>query len=121
MTKQQDDVAVANEVRLVGALSSAPETRTLPSGDQLCVCRLVVPRQDVRVLPSGRRGPSVDVVDLAAWAARPRRSMAGWQPGDEVEVRGALRRRFYRAGGRTASRVEVEVSSGRVVRRARNE
>ena len=110
--------AATNEVRLLGTLSSAPELRELPSGDELCVCRLVVPRGDVRVLPSGRKGPSIDLVDLAAWSARPRRSMAGWQAGDEVEVTGALRRRFYRAGGRTASRVEVEVSSGRVVRRA---
>lgn len=109
---------MVNEVVLVGSLSAAPEVRELPSGDQLCVCRLVVPREKVRKLPSGRNGPSVDVVDLAAWAARPRRSMAGWGAGDQVEVRGALRRRFYRAGGRTSSRVEVEISSGRVVRRA---
>lgn len=107
-----------NSVRLVGRLSAAPEVRELPSGDELCVCRLVVAREDVRVLPSGRRGPSVDVVDLAAWAARPRRSMARWQAGDEAEVTGALRRRFYRAGGRTASRIEVEISTGRVLRRA---
>ena len=117
MAKAVNAVAT-NEVRLVGTLSAAPEVRELPSGDELCVCRLVVPRADVRVLPSGRKGPSVDVVDLAAWAARPRRSMTGWQAGDEVEVTGALRRRFYQAGGRTASRVEVEISSGRVVRRA---
>ncbi|MFC5730981.1 MULTISPECIES: single-stranded DNA-binding protein [Nocardioides] len=117
MAKAVRDVTV-NEVRLVGTLSAGPQVRELPSGDALCVCRLVVPRTDVRVLPSGRRGPSVDVVDLAAWAPRPRRSMAGWQAGDEVEVAGALRRRFYRSGGRTASRVEVEIRSGRVVRRA---
>lgn len=110
--------AGTNEVRLVGRLSAEPEVRELPSGDELCVCRLVVPREDVRVLPSGRRGPSVDVVDLAAWSARPRRAMARWQAGDEVEVTGSLRRRFYRAGGRTASRVEVEISAGRVLRRA---
>ena len=36
----------------------------------------------------------------------------GWQPGDVVEVEGAIRRRFFRAGGGAASRVEVEVSSG---------
>lgn len=107
-----------NEVRLVGTLSGEPEVRSLPSGDELCVCRLVVPRATVRTLPSGRRGPSVDVVDLVAWSARPRRTMSGWQAGDEVEVVGALRRRFFRAGGHTASRVEVEVSSARVVRRA---
>lgn len=112
---------MANEVKLVGRLAAAPEQRVLPSGDLLGVCRLIVPREEVKVLPSGRRGSSVDVVDLAAWGARTRRSMEGWRAGDEVSVHGALRRRFYRAGGATASRVEVEVSSARMVRRARNE
>lgn len=107
-----------NAVRLVGRISAVPRLRTLPSGDELCVCRISVARAQVRTLPSGRRGPSVDVVDLAAWASRPRRTMAGWREGDEVEVEGALRRRFYRVGERTMSRVEVEVTGARVVRRA---
>ncbi|UMG92590.1 single-stranded DNA-binding protein [Nocardioides sp. TF02-7] len=107
-----------NEVHLVGAVSGTPETRELPSGDLVCVARVVVPRTPVRVRGDGRRSPSVDVIDCCAWDARPRRSLGGWQPGDEVEVTGALRRRFFRTGGATASRVEVEVSSARVVRRA---
>ena len=107
-----------NVVRLVGRLAAAPELRTLPSGDELCVCRISVARDKVRVLPSGRRSSSVDVVDLAAWSARARRAMGAWRVGDEVEIEGALRRRFYRAGERTMSRVEVEVSSCRMVRRA---
>lgn len=107
-----------NAVRLTGRISAEPRLRTLPSGDELCVCRIAVPRAQVRTLPSGRKGSSVDVVDLAAWASRPRRAMAGWHEGDEVAVEGALRRRFYRAGERTLSRVEVEVTGARVVRRA---
>jgi single-strand DNA-binding protein len=35
-----------------------------------------------------------------------------------VEVVGALRRRFYRSGASVGSRVEVEMSSGRLIRRA---
>jgi hypothetical protein len=37
--------------------------------------------------------------------------------GDEVVVLGSVRRRFFRAGGSTASRVEIEAE---VVCRARN-
>jgi len=33
-------------------------------------------------------------------------------------VTGAVRRRFFRAGGAVASRVEIEVSGGRIIRRA---
>lgn len=107
-----------NEVHLRGRLAADPEERELPSGDRLAVCRLVVQRELVRTLPSGRRSPSVDVIDLAGWTPRSRRSMRAWREGDEVAVVGALRRRFYRAGSQTASRVEVEVSSARRVRRA---
>lgn len=108
----------ANEVRLAGTVSGEPERRVLPSGDELCVVRVVVPRRGARTRSDGRRSPSVDVLDCCAWEARPRRTIAGWLAGDEVEVTGALRRRFYRAGGVTASRVEVEISSARRVRRA---
>ena len=107
-----------NEVRLRGTVSGGAEVRILPSGDEVCVVRLVVPRATVRVRPDGRRGPSVDVIDCAAWEGRPRRSMRGWRDGDAVEVVGALRRRFFRSGGSTASRVEVEVGSARVLRRS---
>ena len=109
----------ANEVRLAGTVSGEPEQRVLPSGDELCVVRVVVPRRGVRARSDGRRSPSVDVVDCCAWEARPRRTIAGWSAGDEVEVTGALRRRFYRIGGVATSRVEVEISSARRVRRAR--
>ena len=107
-----------NVVRLEGRVTGGPETKELPSGDTVCVCRVSVPRERVRVLPSGRRAPSVDVIDLAAWGGRARRSMAAWSIGDEVSVEGAIRRRFYRAGGGAASRVEVEVLTARRVRRA---
>ncbi|TNM50268.1 single-stranded DNA-binding protein [Nocardioides albidus] len=118
MTMEMQAVATANTVLLSGRVAAEPEERVLPSGDRLWTCRLVVPRTDVRVLASGRRGPSVDVVDLAGWSGRVRRSMSTWHAGDVVGVEGALRRRFYRAGGQTASRVEVEVTAARVLRRA---
>lgn len=104
-----------NVVRLVGRVSATPEEVVLPSGDVLCSFRVVVGR------PEGHQSRQrVDALECTAWLPRVRRSAMRWQPGDVVEVEGAIRRRFFRAGGSAASRVEVEVSSGRLVRRAGN-
>ena len=105
-------VAGGNEVRLVGRVSGEPELRTLPSGDEIWTFRVVVARER----PRGRQ--TVDALECVAWSARTRRSVASWGDGDVVVVSGALRRRFYRAGGTTQSRVEVEVDRARVTRRA---
>jgi single-strand DNA-binding protein len=104
--------AAVNEVRLVGRVSHAPAERVLPSGDLLWTFRLVVPR------PEAKGRSSVDALECAAWSPRARRSVASWHPDDIVEVTGAIRRRFFRTGAGPASRVEVEVSRGRVIRRA---
>ena len=103
-----------NEVRLVGRVSGDPERREMPSGDVLWTMRLVVTRAPER--PDDRR--RVDALELAAWSGRVQRSVASWHAGDVVEVEGRLRRRFYAAGGQKASRVEVEMSRGRLIRRA---
>ena len=60
----------------------------------------------------------VDTLDCAVWGGRVRASVAGWCADDVVEVTGAARRRFFSTGNGRASRVEIEVSGGRVVRRA---
>jgi len=102
----------SNRVSLVGRLARAAAERELPSGDLLCTFRLVVARD------GERPGPRVDALECVTWSARLRRSVRTWRPGDVVQVEGSLRRRFFRAGGAVASRVEVEAVSGRVVRRA---
>lgn len=112
--QRESDIPGANEVRLVGRLSGAPEERVLPSGDRLWSFRVVVAREP----PRGRQ--SVDALECVAWSARVRRSVARWDDGDVVELTGALRRRFYRAGAATVSRVEVEAIRGRLIRRAAN-
>jgi single-strand DNA-binding protein len=109
---EENQQQACNLVRLVGRLSGAPEERVLPSGDRLWTFRVVVPREH----PRGRQ--RVDAVECAAWTGRTRRSVARWGEDDVVAVEGALRRRFYRSGTGTASRVEVEVTSGRLIRRA---
>jgi single-strand DNA-binding protein len=102
-----------NEVRLVGRLSRDPEMRVLPSGDQMWTFRVVVPRA-----PGGRTKQSVDVLDCAVWGGRVRASVASWSADDVVEVAGPMRKRFFSSGAGPASRVEVEVTSGRLVKRA---
>lgn len=103
----------ANEVRLVGRVSRPPDERVLPSGDVVWTFRVVVGRE-----PGGRSRQSVDALECAAWTARARRSVRVWSEGDVVEVTGSLRRRFFRAGAAVSSRVEVEMASGRLIRRA---
>ena len=99
-----------NEVLLVGKLSGEPSVRTLPSGDQLTTWRLVVARQPkVGRRPDGSRQPTVDTIDCSTQKRIVQRSVARWVPGDVVEVRGALRRRFWRGPHGPASRCEVDV------------
>lgn len=102
-----------NEVRLAGRISAEPEERVLPSGDVLWTFRLVVPRPAERATRQ-----AVDTLECAVWGGRVRRSVAGWSQGDVVEVSGSIRRRFFRGGGGPASRVEIEVTAGRLIRRA---
>lgn len=103
-----------NEVRLVGRVSVDPEERVMPSGDALWSVRLVVRREP----GEAKSRQSVDTIDCAVWRPRLQKSVAGWRTGDMVEVQGALRRRFFRSATGAASRVEVEVSRGRIIRRS---
>lgn len=120
-----------NSVHLVGRVAAVGEVRELPSGDTVQVLRVVVPRE-----PSRRRGKagvkagakaaaearsaaSVDTIDVACWTAASRRTAGRLATDDHVEVTGALRRRFFRAGGGVASRYEVEAHTLRAVRAER--
>lgn len=101
-----------NEVRLVGRVTLEPTSRELPSGDVLTCFRVAVDRP-----PDGRR-QRVDALECSVWRGRERRTVSRWRVGDLVEVEGAVRRRFFRSAAGTASRVEIEVSAARVIRRA---
>lgn len=93
-----------NEVLVTGRLSTYAEARELPSGDEVVSWRLIVDRS-----VDGERA-GIDAIDCVAFATRLRRSAVKWQPGELIEVEGALRRRFWRTASGTASRFEVEVS-----------
>lgn len=111
-TDPRTGLATVNEVRLVGRLSAAAADRDLPSGDVITTFRVVVYR------PEGAKGHGrFDALECHTWSRRVGRAAHGWGVDDVVEVRGALRRRFFRAEGRLQSMTEVEVFSGRVVRR----
>lgn len=89
-----------NNVELRGRVSSDPTEYELPSGDVVLEFRLVVPRTD-------RSG--VDTLDLAVWKAALRRRARNLSAGNVIEVRGALRRRFWQGATGVASRSQVEV------------
>lgn len=87
-----------NHAVLRGTLSSDPEIRTLASGTTLATLQLTT-RSEVGPalsVPISVNEPSELVTNLVA--------------GDEVVVVGSVRRRFFRAGGATASRVEVDAA-----------
>ena len=93
-----------NSVHLVGRVTATGEPRELPSGDTVLPMRGVVPRAQRR----DAARPGVDTIDVACWTPAARRSASRCEVDDHVEVEGALRRRFFRAGGAVASRYEVE-------------
>lgn len=107
-------LASVNEVHLVGRISAAPVDREMPSGDVLTRFRVVVHRLDAAGSGGRRR---VDAIDCHTWSARTRKQAASWAVGDVVELRGALRRRFFRSGAGTQSMTEVEVLTAKMVRR----
>ncbi len=98
-------VGYLNDVRLIARVSAVGEPRSLPSGDVVVSLRVVVPR------PRAGERSRVDTIDVACWSARTRCLAGRLDVGDRVEVRGALRRRFFRSGGGPASRYEVEATS----------
>lgn len=106
-----DDPPGENTVALRGRLTSAPLERELPSGDVILTFRLTMPR--VRTAMTTRSAQRSDWVDCVAWNGRIRRSIARWRVGDQVQVEGALRRRFFRTGSGASTRVEVEVLTAR--------
>jgi single-strand DNA-binding protein len=107
-----------NEVHLIGRVAAAAECRQLPSGDEVSLLRIVVPRAAPSRRAAGSRSsraPIVDTLDCAVWTAALRRKVHGLDAGTIVEISGSLRRRFWRAPGGAASRYEVEVQSLRRV------
>jgi single-strand DNA-binding protein len=112
MTKTDQDMPAAdNVVFLRGRLAAAPVYRDLPSGDCLAVFRLTVNR------PPGERA-RVDSMECATVRPRVRQALGRVTAGDELELKGSLRRRFWRTPAGPASRYAVDVERLRVLTKA---
>jgi single-strand DNA-binding protein len=112
MKPTEIDPDVDNWVFLRGRLAEEPVARELPSGDVLTVFRLTVSR------PSNERG-RVDSLECSTVKARARRSLERADAGDQLEVTGSLRRRFWRTPAGAASRYAVDVETVKVLRAGR--
>jgi single-strand DNA-binding protein len=115
--EQTEEPEARNDVVLCGRVSGDPQLRELPSGTVMVSFRVVLTRERTPMTASSKQ-PS-DWVECTAWGARVRKQAGTWRDGDRVEVRGALRRRYFRAGSDARTSVEVEMLAGRLVRRAR--
>ena len=115
--EQAEEADGLNEVVLRGRISGDPQSRELPSGSVLVAFRLVLVRERTPMTASSKQVS--DWVECSAWGARVRKQAGTWRDGDQVEVRGALRRRYFKVGEQSRTSVEVEMLGGRLVRRAR--
>jgi single-strand DNA-binding protein len=101
-TLSSDTSAPAPSVNIAvvrGTCSSAPDVRVLPSGSTLALLQVTTRTDDGETtsVPVALWDPPAGVVQLDA--------------GDEVVAVGRVRRRFFQAGGATASRVELEAAT----------
>lgn len=101
-----------NEVFLRGRLAAEPDYRELPSGDLLAVFRLTVARP-----PADR--VRVDSIECVSVRRGVHRVLDRAEAGAEVEVRGCLRRRFWRTPNGPASRYAVDVATARLTKAGR--
>jgi single-strand DNA-binding protein len=106
---EQEIGELVNEVRIRGRVSGAPRHKQLPSGDEVVSIRVVVPRPEGARVGGSGKSVSVDTFECVAWSRRPQSVMTRLSGDEHVFVTGALRRRFWRAGGAVASMVEIEV------------
>ena len=105
----QEISELVNEVRIRGRVSGESRHRRLPSGDEVVSIRVVVPRPEGARGGGSGKGVGVDTFECVAWTRRLQSVMARLSGDEHVSVTGALRRRFWRAGGAVASMVVIEV------------
>lgn len=95
-----------NEIVLVGRLSGEPEWRALPDDRQVAVWRLIVEHQDARSPQD-----SIDTIRCVSYDPVIQSDVRTWSHGDVIEVRGALRHRFWRGPAGPRGLYEVEAAN----------
>lgn len=100
-----------NEIVLIGRLSGEPEWRALPAGRRVAVWRLIVEHRNARSPQD-----SVDTIRCVAYEPAVQDAMRSCRHGDLIEVRGALRHRFWRAADGPRGLYEVEAASAELRR-----
>lgn len=102
-----------NDVHLIGRLAELAVYKTMPSGDAAVTFRLVIRRA-----PAAVRRQTTDSIECIGYRAATIKAAVGWMPGDVLDLRGALRRRFWRGEAGVRSAYDVEVATIRRVSRA---
>jgi single-strand DNA-binding protein len=95
-----------NEIVLVGRLSGAPEWRTLQGDDQVAVWRLIVEHRDARSPQD-----AIDTIRCVTYDPKLQAAVRTWSHGDVIEVRGALRHRFWKSPAGPRGLYEVEATT----------
>ncbi|GLY92738.1 single-stranded DNA-binding protein [Actinoallomurus iriomotensis] len=95
-----------NEIVLVGRLSGEPEWRTLSGDDQVAVWRLIVEHHDARSPQD-----AIDTIRCVTYEPNIQATVRTWTHGDVIEVRGALRHRFWKSPTGPRGLYEVEAAS----------
>ena len=116
------DAAHRNQVLIVGELVAPPQSRLLPTGEEVLSFRLMVRAQP----PPARSAKAVavtrergDSIDVAATRSECRQRIIRSGVGDVVEIEGCLRHRYWRGAGGLAGRYEVEALRIRSVAKLR--
>ncbi len=98
--REPAEIDSVNAVTLCGTVSDPGELRPIAGGVEIVRWTLRVPR--------GPGRPGSDLIDCIALEPVLQQRALAWPLGSVLIVEGALRRRFFRTAGRTATRVEVE-------------
>lgn len=94
-----------NHVHLIGRFGAQVQERTLPSGDALVAFHLVLDRERPKT------GTKVDAVPCHVTGSALMRRVLACEPGELLELEGALRRRFWRTPSGIGSAVEVHATT----------